>query len=264
MVRASIHLFAALALLASAAPSAQAQTPSGCAVPPPAPKLDASTPINLGILKLALIRYRCMDYDNEVATAVTEAREWVARRAPDVTKPAIVLDIDETSLSNWEQIHHNDFGYIPGGACDLKSTSACGQREWELSANAVALKPTLELFALAKAIKGKDGSAVAVFFISGRGDDPVEKAGTEWNLRKVGYEGWTKLYLRPKGQPTADFKIAAREAIEAEGYTIIANLGDQLSDLAGGSAERCFKLPNPFYFIPGGVIPDEGLACLKR
>jgi hypothetical protein len=30
---------------------------------------------------------------------------------------------------------------------------------------------------------------------------------------------------------------------------IIANLGDQFSDLAGGYAERTFKLPNPFYSI---------------
>ena len=35
--------------------------------------------------------------------------------------------------------------------------------------------------------------------------------------------------------------------ITADGYTIIANLGDQESDLAGGYAEKTFKLPNPFY-----------------
>jgi len=30
----------------------------------------------------------------------------------------------------------------------------------------------------------------------------------------------------------------------------VANVGDQLSDLAGGHAGRDFKLPNPFYHIP--------------
>ena len=34
------------------------------------------------------------------------------------------------------------------------------------------------------------------------------------------------------------------------GYTIVANMGDQPSDLAGGHAERAFLLPNPFYRIP--------------
>ena len=33
-------------------------------------------------------------------------------------------------------------------------------------------------------------------------------------------------------------------------YHIIATIGDQASDLAGGHAECGFKIPNPFYFIP--------------
>lgn len=48
----------------------------------------------------------------------------------------------------------------------------------------------------------------------------------------------------------ADFKAPQRKAIEDEGYTIVANLGDQHSDLDGGFAERTFLLPNPFYRIP--------------
>ena len=36
----------------------------------------------------------------------------------------------------------------------------------------------------------------------------------------------------------------------SEGYTIVANIGDQPSDLDGGFAERTFLLPNPFYRIP--------------
>jgi len=31
---------------------------------------------------------------------------------------------------------------------------------------------------------------------------------------------------------------------------LIANIGDRDSDLAGGHAERAFKLPDPFYFTP--------------
>jgi hypothetical protein len=37
---------------------------------------------------------------------------------------------------------------------------------------------------------------------------------------------------------------------EQQGYTIIANMGDQPSDLDGGLSERTFLLPNPFYRIP--------------
>ena len=35
-----------------------------------------------------------------------------------------------------------------------------------------------------------------------------------------------------------------------QGFLIIANLGDQASDLAGGYAERAYKIPNPFYYTP--------------
>jgi acid phosphatase len=48
----------------------------------------------------------------------------------------------------------------------------------------------------------------------------------------------------------AAFKAPVRATIERENYTIIANMGDQPSDLAGGHAERTFLLPNPFYRIP--------------
>lgn len=47
--------------------------------------------------------------------------------------------------------------------------------------------------------------------------------------------------------PRARSRAGGRAAIEAQGYTIVANVGDQESDLAGGRAERAFKLPNPFY-----------------
>ena len=40
--------------------------------------------------------------------------------------------------------------------------------------------------------------------------------------------------------------------IENEGFTILANVGDQDSDLEGGHAKRAFKLPNPMYYIPAG------------
>src|SRR5262249_54701604 len=88
-----------------------AAAPAGCPAPA-APHLDPTGPITLGKLKLALREYRCQRYDEEVAAVLARAKSWVEERALQVEKPAIVLDIDETSLSNWEQILHNDFGYI--------------------------------------------------------------------------------------------------------------------------------------------------------
>jgi hypothetical protein len=233
--------------------------------------MDAKAPINIGVLADALIYYRCTDYDDQVKAVLNEASSWVAARAPSVDKPAIVLDIDETSLSNWDQIVHNKFGYVPSGSCDLKAQSACGQREWELSAQASAIRPTLELFNMAQKLKGKNGEPVDIFFVTGRFDDPFERLATEWNLHKVGYDNWRLLFMRPESSRVDKFvsryKTASRIKIEAN-HTIVANVGDQQSDLVGDQngdhAERCFKVPNPFYFIPGDKPPGGVLKCLAH
>jgi acid phosphatase len=84
------------------------------------------------------------------------------------------------------------------------------------------------------------------------------RAATVANLKRAGYAGWKGLVLRslePRCNVTC-FKRMARAAIAAQGYTIIANIGDQWSDLdpaadkkSGSYAERIYKVPNPFYFI---------------
>ncbi len=226
-------------------------------------------PINIGLLATALREYHQCRYDGDVEAVLGAARAYVVQEAPRVSKAAVVLDIDETSLSNWAQVEHNSFAYVAGGPCDLRSSFACGQREWELSARATAIAPTLELFNLLKGLKDKDGNPVAVFFITGRNDDPFERTATEYNLRRAGYDGWKALFMRPdhpSGEPVSVFKTATRALIEDGqdyGYRIIANIGDQISDLEGGHAERCFKVPNPFYFIPGEVDPHTQLDCLR-
>src|SRR4051794_7552662 len=73
--------------------------------------LDTTQPLNLGQLKMQLLDYVCFgDYEKAVAATLDTARAFVEMRAPQVSRPAIVLDIDETSLSNWPQILANDFG----------------------------------------------------------------------------------------------------------------------------------------------------------
>jgi predicted secreted acid phosphatase len=201
-------------------------------------------PANLGALKADLIAYHSSQYASDVSRVVDDAASYVESRAGKAIRPALVLDIDETSLSNWIEIAANDFGYIPSGTCADLPKGPCGARAWELSAQASAIEPTLGLFRLAKA------RGVAVFFVSGRPEE--ERAATEVNLKRVGYEGWAGLIMVPPQQRPASivaFKAPARAKIESDGYTIIATVGDQQSDLDGGHAERGFKLPNPFYLI---------------
>jgi acid phosphatase len=127
---------------------------------------------------------------------------------------------------------------------------ACGWRAWQQRAKDKPIVPTLKLFTAAKA-KG-----VAVFFITGRCEIGPARDATEANLRAAGFDGWMKLYmvqpvanLCPHLDSAADFKAPTRAMIEAQGYTIIANVGDQWSDLNGGHSRQNFKVPNPFYFI---------------
>ena len=226
-------------------------------------------PINIGLLATALRQYHQCHYDADVKAVLDAARAHVIEAAPRVAKAAVVLDIDETSLSNWAQIDHNGFAYVAAGTCDLRSALACGQQDWELSAQGTAIAPTLELFNMLKGLKDKDGNPVVVFFITGRNDDPVERAATEYNLHKAGYDGWKALFMRPRhpaGEPVSVFKTRTRALIEEGpdyGYEIIANIGDQISDLEGGRAARCFKVPNPFYYIPGELDPHAALDCLR-
>jgi HAD superfamily, subfamily IIIB (Acid phosphatase) len=49
---------------------------------------------------------------------------------------------------------------------------------------------------------------------------------------------------------TIHYKSATRTHIESLDYDIVANFGDQYSDLTGGYADRSFKLPNPDYYLP--------------
>jgi hypothetical protein len=272
MIGRGLRLAAMVFFAALASVPAQAQSggqPAGCPQPQPTAPFDTTWPINIGLLQQRLIAYRCNDYMTDFVAEVAKARAFVAERVPRVEKPAVVFDIDETSLSNWEQIYRNQFAFVASGGCDGGASTPCGQRAWELGARAVALAPTLELFGFLKASKDKNGAAVALFFITGRSEDPVERAATELNLRDAGYEGWQHLYMRPRNNPGANvsvYKTDMRREIEKD-HVIVANLGDQYSDLIGDAdgdhAERCYKLPNPFYFIPPG-LPAAGLKCLAR
>jgi acid phosphatase len=262
--------FAAALLVVSAAAAARAEDAPGCKHPPAKQAIDARWPINIDLLADQLVVYRCTDYMNDFAAVVAGARDWVEKRAPQIEKPAIVFDIDETSLSNWAELYHNRFVYVMRGRCDLDdSDKLCGDRAWELSARASALQPTLELYRLARTLKDKSGEGVAIFFITGRTDDAAIRAATAKDLREVGYDRWTKLILRPRSShgPVSIYKSSERKQIEQQNYRIIANIGDQYSDLIGDPdddhAERCFKLPNPFYFIPPG-LPEAGLKCLAH
>src|SRR5436305_1293492 len=99
-IRSVIDSFFRAAMLAIIALAA---TPS----PKPAVQADlvadSSEPANVGDAKIAALAYHDSGtYDRDLRKVAEAAGHWLANRATAVTKPALVLDIDETSLSNWE------------------------------------------------------------------------------------------------------------------------------------------------------------------
>jgi len=198
-------------------------------------------PANLSLLKKEVQVYHDSGtYQKELTNVLTYAEIFIIKRAntnahsAHPKKLAIVLDIDETSISNYDKLVAREFG----------GSHAQIHREI-LEANSPAIKPMQTFYETAL----KHG--VAVFFVTGRKDS--ERRATEKNLKRAGYHDWSGLYLKPNNYKQASvipFKSKTREAISRKGYTVIASIGDQYSDLKGGSAEKTFKLPNPYYYIP--------------
>jgi hypothetical protein len=228
-----------------------APNPAGAADACPTPALDhvptaPPGPLNVGTIKPLLLDYHARFYDDDVAAVFNSAQKFMEQNATQSKRPVIVLDIDETSLTNWPNLAADDFGFVPGGACDLLPFGPCGFNDWILKSSAEAIEPALKLFKAAK-LRG-----VGVIFITGRPNS--QRDATVINLEHAGFDGWTELRTRPDHdtRTVQEYKMDERIAVETgpEGYTIIANIGDQISDIDGGHGGCTFKVPNPFYFIP--------------
>jgi predicted secreted acid phosphatase len=139
----------------------------------------ASQPANVGDAKVAARAYHDSGaYDRDLAIVADKAASWITQRALSASRPALILDIDETALSNWKIIKLDDFGRPIAGPCDPGSGAPCGWAAWDQLARSPAIRPTLQVFQKARAAN------VAVFFITGRPEN--QRAATERNLRQAG------------------------------------------------------------------------------
>jgi acid phosphatase len=243
LVKKQLTLFAAAFAISLAPVCLVAQKP---AVQPDA-RVSVYTPAeripNLDALKTQLKQYHectctcgcyAKDLDHQADRAIAALRIRAANRDPQ-EKLALVLDIDETTLSNYEEMVKADFAY-----------DSTAFHAWVSSAKAPAIPGTLRLYQEAQRL------GVSVFFITGRSE--TVRDATQRNLREQGFQNWQQLYLRSPEQasaPTATYKSGARAAVTAQGYRIVLNVGDQWSDNKGKpQAEFFVKYPDPYYFIP--------------
>jgi len=69
-------------------------------------------------------------YLEDFAKVVSRAQTWMQQQASSASRPAIVLDIDETSLSNWRAYRVNHWARILQGDCNLEK-GPCNIRVWQ-------------------------------------------------------------------------------------------------------------------------------------
>ncbi|MGW5848637.1 HAD family acid phosphatase [Streptomyces sp. NPDC055254] len=208
---------AAAVLLLVPAAAAEA-APAGAPVSDAAPSSVSATAVVTASApggNAAILGIDYATWQRDVAAVVDAARPGIERRiaaSPAGERPAIVLDIDNTSLET-------DFHWF-----------------WTFPTPAISKVRELTRYA--------NERGVAVFFVTAR--PGIIHSLTERNLKAVGYPV-SGLYVRDLPDlfhEVSTYKTGKRAEIEGRGYTIIANIGNKESDLVGGHAERTVKLPD--------------------
>jgi predicted secreted acid phosphatase len=192
-------------------------------------------------------------YAKDLARIDSAARKYIDQAARKAhhrgEKPAVVFDIDDTLLLSLDYEKKNNYGY--------------SSATW---AAYVAQANRPEVFGTPELVEYAASKGVTVFYNSGLKES--QRSYAVDNLKKVGADvdlDADHMFLKDTANPpsylsdcatttawtctTVQYKSGTRKHIEDLGYDIIANFGDQYSDLDGGHADRTYKIPNPTYFV---------------
>jgi hypothetical protein len=202
------------------------------------------------------------NYAKEAAAVAADGKRYLARGRYTHRTKAILLDVDDTTLATYNYEIASNWAFNP-------TTNA----DFVLGQKFPAVPGMVDM------AKAAEREGYAIFFLTGRG--AAQETATLGNLTAdgvgvdAGYpkpttlrDGEDGLFTKPTlanypdylkaacagdaggACTTIHYKSATRAHIESLGYEIVANFGDQFSDLKGGHADRTFKLPNPSYFLP--------------
>ncbi|MER5180601.1 HAD family acid phosphatase [Streptomyces sp. NPDC002896] len=192
-------------------------------------------------------------YAQDLARIEAAAKKYIAKAAAQDehkgVKPAVVFDIDDTLLLSLDYEKRTNYTY-----------NGTTWADYVAKADRPAVFGTPELIAYAE----KKG--IEVFYNSGLSE--VQRPYAVENLKKVGVDvnlDTDHMFLKDKADPpaylsdcanagtwtctTVQYKSGTRKHIESLGYDIVANFGDQYSDLEGGYADKTYKFPNPTYYV---------------
>jgi predicted secreted acid phosphatase len=233
------------------------------------------------------------NYAAEARKVARKGEHWLHAKRKTPMR-AIVLDVDDTTLTTWNYELYSNWDFNPGTNAQFVGLTGSA-----FTGNAFPATPgMLDLVNEAK------HEGYAIFFITGRGDSQhqvtianleSDTAAGFSDLSTVTISGKTipevdadypaptpidtghgsftdGLFTKPPvgsypayldqpqfcagnitagtSCPTIQYKSGTRAYIESQGYDIVANFGDQFSDLLGGFADKTFKMPNPNYYLP--------------
>jgi predicted secreted acid phosphatase len=165
------------------------------------------------------------EFDEAISSAYAACKKHLGEK-----NVAIVSDVDETLLDNRPY-------YDKHALHESNSFWA-----WVREGAAPSLKPTADFLAWAR----KNG--FAIILLTGRHEST--RLPTMENLIHNGI-AYDALYMRAdeEREPAAVVKTRVRDQLTKMGFHIIVNIGDQYSDLVGGNAVDCEKLPNKMYVV---------------
>jgi hypothetical protein len=244
---------------------------------------------------------RHSNYAREARSVAKKGMNWLSTH-PKASKRAIVLDVDDTTLTTWNYELYSNWDFNPATNANfvgLTTDPTTGVTSF--TGNMFPATP-----GMLKLVRRAEDLGYSIFWITGRGDSQHD--ATIANLQKdsaagfpdittvslsgktvpeidahypkatpidTGHSGFTDgLFTKPPvgsypayldqakfcgpyihatpaaSCPTIPYKSGTRAYIESQGYDIVADFGDQFSDLLGGYADKTFKMPNPNYYLP--------------
>jgi len=204
--------------------------------------IKVNEPENLDILKDILKEYHSSGlYMKQIQNVIDDAQEFIQSYLNNSLN-CVVFDIDETCISEYNYMLRNDFAW---------TANIIEAAQYITSFPAITPVQDFLNYCLT--------NGLTVFIITSKRANIEQFALKE--MSNAGYPDNLTYYFRPDDDDGTiqQYKYSCRKDIIANGYTIIANIGDQPSDfdseIEGNSdTSLCeIKIPDPYYLITSRI-----------
>lgn len=176
--------------------------------------------------------YKSGKYDEELNEAIAEAKKEF-EKIEFTENSVVVIDVDETVLSNYGLAEQMGFGYV----YEMN-------KKWNAEMKAPAIPQVKDLYDFLIE------RGATIIFLTGRNIPEYEV--TYGNLINAGYTTFDTLITQREYEyelTAQEFKSSKRKELVERGYEIIGTIGDQWSDLEGEHHGIQVKIPNYLYLI---------------